>query len=219
MNAAAFDAPPRSTRLAAVAVSLAPALVPVFPLVGLMSEDRLRGMGGAAYALVFVAWSVVMGCVVLLVNAWLIRTRCTTFGLAYADLVITGARPGRLLAVGICVALIPPFCGLIAAFACSGESLQRQAAFGVPAALYAVDWAVWLGPARRTLAERLSGGRVVRQPSATAARRRSIWPDVLLLGPPILLFPLSTDAPRGIVGGLVAIAVMGLPVLLSRTRT
>ena len=91
--------------------------------------------------------------------------------------------------------------------------------FAPPLAAIAIPWLFWLAPSERTLGDRLAGGRVVRQP---AARRgfgvRSPWPDVLLVGPPLLMLPFAARFHGGAAGDLVAVAVLGLPVFLTRLR-
>jgi hypothetical protein len=202
-------------RLAAAGVNFGPPLAPVFPFVGLLVENRLSGLGALPIVLAFLAWSGLAGVVVLIVNARLILVRQKTLGLAAFGLVIDCESPRRVLLVEAGALAFPLIAGTLAALSSDGADSQFWAATGVPLGLYALGWAPWLWPSRRTLADRLGACSVVRH-GAPDVSRRSIWLDVFLLGPLLLLLPLSLDVRGAAIGTFIGLLLMALLAFFSR---
>ena len=135
---------------------------------------------------------------------------------AYTRLAVVGAHPLRQLFAAVAVMFLPVLGGWGASAACSAAGcsfeLESYVTWCTPIALWSFNWLFWLGPSARTLGDRLAGGRIEQQPPQL---RRSWWPDVWLLAPPVLGLPASAGW-GGCAGLLVAFAILCVPVWLAR---
>jgi hypothetical protein len=210
----------RLSRLGAAYVNAGPPVAALFPFIGAMLAGEGRGMGGLGLLLVFGAWCGVAALAVSVANAWLILRRKQTLGLAYFELVYECESSLRLLFGQIAVLLTPCLLLLGAGVENEGD-YSAPLAWGLPLAAVAINWLFWLGPSGRTLGDRLGGARVVRVGERSAARAfaaRPLWPDVLLLGPPLLLLPLAAEFHGGAAGDVVAIVALACPIVVTRLR-
>jgi hypothetical protein len=204
-------------------VNLAPILAPLFPFLGAAAAGEGRGMGGLAIFIVFGTWSIGGSLLVLLLNATLLLRRRQTLGLAYFQLAAEGDRPGRMLLAEGLIWLAFPLLGWFASLFSSDAETRSCVLESVLLASWLGNWLFWLAPSRRTLADRLGGCRiVVARPDPTHAMKAGfggpVWPEVVLLGPPLLLMPWYGQIRGAAAGGLVALLVMAAPVALKRLR-
>jgi hypothetical protein len=180
-------------------------------------------MGGLAIFIAFGMWSVGGTLLVLLLNAVLLLGRRQSLGLAYFQLVAAEGRPGRIVLAEATLWLVPPLFGALASQFSSDSETSHNLMLYVPLVSWLANWLFWLTPSRRTLADRLGGCRiVVAHPDPTHAMKAGfggpVWPEVVLLGPPLLLMPWYGQIRGAAAGGLVALLVMAAPVALKRLR-
>ena len=216
----------RMLRLAAACVRMAPILPPLCMLLGLAATGEARGMGGVGVLAFFYVWGALAALVTLVWLALdLLRFYRNQPSLAftYAGIVLEGAHPARQASAAVLVGLGPPLAGWAASASCAATptcslDLENQLLWCVPFALWLINWLFWLSGSSRTLGDRLAGGRlsVQSKDADTQIRPRRWWPDALLLLPPVLALPLSGGV-GGLVGLLVSLAVLVVPVWLTRT--
>lgn len=204
-------------------MNLAPILAPLFPFLGAAAAGEGHGMGGTGIFIAFGTWSLGGTLLVLLVNAVLLLRRKQSLGLAYFELVADGERPGRILLAEGLLWLAPLLLGGVASLFSSDSETSNCLLVYVPLASWLGNWLFLLAPSRRTLADRLGGCRIVPlHPDLRRAMKAGFkgpaWPEVVLLGPPLLLMPWYGQIRGAAAGGLVALLVMAVPVALKRLR-
>jgi len=210
---------PRLARAGAVGVNLLPGFAPVFPLIGLAVTDNLRGMGAIGVLLYAGVFSGACTLLVIIVNAVLLIKRRQTLGLAYFGLAIEGARSVRLLLAEGTLLFLPVTIAFLISCAVSGEEDQQRAFVGVLLALYAANWLCGLGPTRRTLGDRLGGGRVVvRSVYEPFAQPRLRWSDLVLIALPGWTIFFTLSEPLVSLPGVLASGVVAALVLFKRLR-
>jgi hypothetical protein len=218
---------PRGQRLGAFGVNLLLSLSPFGSALGVIALGASSGMGGLAY-LVWFAFLGALGCVaVMLTNLLLLARRRLSFGLACFGLVVDAAQPSRLVFAECAVVLFPPLAVVLPYL---GNWFDREALVFVPFLLYAVDWLFWLGPSRRTLGDRLAGGRVVSRlvtapESVKGFPRYRRFPDVALIALPLLPALLNlpwlglVDCRGALAGGAAgSLLVLGLQLAVNKSR-
>lgn len=210
-----LGSPPRSARLGAALVELAPTLVPIFPCVATMHEGHMTGMGGFVLMLYFGTWSLLAAAVNLVWTLGLLARRRTTLGLARFHLVFEGGSAASLVLATLGVVLVPPVLGFVVYF----QDGIKELFWWITGALYAFNWLVWLLPGQRTLRDILAGSRAVRVPPSderVAAVNRWWAPDVTTLLLPVLALVLFGRERSGLLGGHLALAATALLVGLRR---
>jgi hypothetical protein len=225
MTRGASSTAPRMRRLAAAWLPMAPLLPPLCMLLGLAASGEARGMGGVGVLVFLYGWAALAALVTLLWLALdLVRlTRSQpTLAFVYAGLAVEGARPSRRALAAVLVVIVPPLVGWAASAGCAANAscsleLENELLWCTPIALWLINWLFWLGPSARTLADYVAGGRISLQPRDhnESTRPRPWWPDALLLMPPLLALP-TAGGMGGIVGLLVAFAILAIPVWITR---
>lgn len=185
----------RHRRLAAACLNVAPALAPllVWGVGSVVDSESDYGVLG------YGVWSAAALLIVVATNTVLLLRRRQSLGLAYFGLAYEGASVermllGKLVVWGLPWLLVP--------------------SIAVPVAGL-VNWLVWLGPGRRTLADLIGGCRVVERQDF---RQRWFLLELLMVGPIVVLLPAYAELRGGVVGGAASLSLV-LGVMAWRRRS
>lgn len=211
----------RSKRIAACLVNHGPLIPAIFGFGGCALGKSTRGWDGLALVVSFGGWAALGMLAMLVVNARLLRRRRQTLGLAYFDAEFEGSNAARLVR-GLAVTALAPFVLFGVVLIVIAESYEPSGLlYLIPLGAWALDWLFWLGPARRTLGDRLAGAHAVplssplRTPDE-AARPEPRWVAAMLLAPPLLFLPFAAQFDGGAAGDFVGLLVSAFPVALKR---
>jgi hypothetical protein len=221
MSSQQFSAPPRLFRLGASAVNLLPVLAPGFTLldyyIDVIRSPHAGNWGRLAIAELLLLASALAGIVMLILNGVGLARRRQSVGLRYFGLAVEGTTSGRLLLAEAAMLVLPPLLGFVLFLALDeavSDEPRLALALALPAASYAGNWAASLGASRRTLGDRLGGGRVTLLAEPRAATLRAS--DLLLIALPCVGLPALLIEPVLPISGPAVSLVTALLVAAKR---